>query len=61
MHGLVDRGNYELRYVLKNRKTDEVYFVVVFILVPFEENMSSELEKAGNPYTFAERKWEAHA
>lgn len=35
MHAIkyVDEKNHDLRYVLKNRKTGEVYFVVLFTLV----------------------------
>lgn len=29
----IDEKNHELRYVLKNRKTGEVYFVVLFTLI----------------------------
>lgn len=61
VHGLVDRGNYELRYVLKHRKTGEVYFVVVFIVMPFDDSSPPELEKGKNPYSSVEQKWEENS
>lgn len=36
---------HTLRYVLKNRKTDEVLFVVNFALLPITKEAEDEVEK----------------
>ncbi|KAJ5232300.1 hypothetical protein N7468_005256 [Penicillium chermesinum] len=61
VHGLIDYGNHELRYVLKNRKTNEVYFVVVLVVMPFNESIPPEAQRGKNPYGFAEEEWKARA
>lgn len=50
----IDRKNHSLRYVLKNTKTGEVYFIVLFILeldVQGEEEQEDEEseEESGPP------------
>ena len=45
--GYIDSKTHELRYTLKNRKTDEVYAVVVFTLLFGEELKQAEKEYGG--------------
>jgi hypothetical protein len=66
----IDEKNHELRYTLKNRRTNETYLIVLFTLLlhdPHEDSdetlsagassgNSSDIEKAGNGTTnLAER------
>jgi hypothetical protein len=41
----IDEKNHDLRYVLKNRKTGEVYFVVLFTLILLEKEEQPEVQE----------------
>lgn len=48
----IDDKTHELRYVLKNRKTDEVYFVIVFTLLfgqELKDALKAERARLGEP------------
>ena len=53
MLGLLDENNRDLRYVLKNRRTGDVYLVVLFMLL---EEDSEKASQDGNDKTLQDEK-----
>jgi hypothetical protein len=41
----IDEKNHDLRYVLKNRETGEVYFVVMFTLILLDKEKEPEVKE----------------